>query len=224
MIVTIDGPAGAGKSSVSRQLAIRLGFRFLDTGAMYRAVALSAMENGIDLTDADALEQHARGLQIELTEDKTLCNGEDISSRIRHPDVTRMIHYVADHPAIRSQLVALQQQSVVGRHFVTEGRDQGTIAFPLAECKIYLTASPEERARRRLAELHNDKIEITLDEVLQDQIRRDHQDATRPVGALRQAEDAIEVYTDEMSTDQVVDFLEAIVRSRMEQIGEKAES
>lgn len=215
MIVTIDGPAGAGKSSVARQLARRLGFQFLDTGAMYRAVALSAIESNIELSDSQALAAHAQSIDIQLDGDKTFLNGTDISDRIRKPAVTRSIRFVADHPEIRRQLVELQRRIAGGRDYVSEGRDQGTVAFPEAACKIFLTASPSERARRRLDDLIELGQAATYEEVLSEQEERDRQDCNRPVGALRRAADAVEVNTDGMTPEHVVDRLEEIVRARM---------
>ena len=218
MIVTIDGPAGAGKSSVARQLARRLGFQFLDTGAMYRAVAFSAIENKIELSDAQALAAHAASVHIQLDGNKTFLNGTDVSDAIRTPDVTRAIRFVADHPKIRRQMVELQRQIANGRDYVSEGRDQGTVAFPDAACKIFLTASPAERARRRQKDLLDRGQVAKFEEVLADQEQRDRQDRNRPVGALRQAADAVEVNTDGMTPEQVVDRLEQIVRTRLAEL------
>lgn len=215
MIVTIDGPAGAGKSSVSRMLAARLEFRFLDTGAMYRAIAWSAIENAIELTDPDALARHAASLDIRIDGDRTLLNDVDISDKIRTEKVARSIRFVADHPEIRAQLVELQRETTSGEDYVTEGRDQGTIAFPDAACKIFLTATPVERARRRMLEIAETGDSATLEEVLANLRLRDHNDMKRPVGALRKAEDAVEVCTDNMTSAEVVDKLELIVRMAM---------
>lgn len=215
MIVTIDGPAGAGKSSVARGVASRLGFRFLDTGAMYRAVAYAAMQRGVDLADADAMARLTENLAIEVMEKQVLLDGQDISQAIRTTEVTAAVRHVADNSAIRSQLVLLQQRTAHHHDTVTEGRDQGTVAFPNAECKIFLTASPLERARRRHADLQARGETVTVDEVLAQQNLRDQQDAEREVGRMVKAEDAVEVVTDGMTADNVIDLLETIVRSRM---------
>jgi cytidylate kinase len=214
MIITIDGPAGAGKSTVARALARRLGFRYLDTGAMYRAVALAGMRRGLEWDCPDELAALARGLRIELAGDRILLDGEDVSEAIRSSEVTAVTRFAADNRDVRRHLVELQR-AVADRHdMVTEGRDQGTAVFPDAPCKIFLTASPRQRAMRRLADLDAQGETKTLDEVLSDLNRRDQQDASRPVGPLVAAPDAVEVFTDGMSVEQVVDCLESIVRDR----------
>jgi cytidylate kinase len=217
MIVTIDGPAGAGKSSIARKLAERLGFQFLDTGAMYRAVALAAVRAGLGDGDANAISRLAGGLQLEMLHERTLLNGEDVSAAIRKPAVSAAVYLAADNVAVRERLVELQRQFAAKGDTVTEGRDQGTIAFPDAQCKIFLTASPIERARRRHAELAERGERMTLDEVLAQQAERDRRDAARPVGALLKAGDAVEVWTDGLSPEQVVDRLEEIVRHHQTQ-------
>lgn len=211
MIVTIDGPAGAGKSSAARQLAKRLGFHFLDTGAMYRAVVYTAIERGIDLTDADALEQVASSIDIQLTDDSVLVDGQDVTRAIRTQAITTATRYAADHPGIRARLVELQRAAAEGQDFVTEGRDQGSIVFPNAECKVFLTASERVRAERRYHDLISRGEDLTFDEVLEKQQQRDERDATRPVGALIQADDAVVLVTDGMSAEEVVDRLHEIV-------------
>lgn len=213
MIVTIDGPAGAGKSSIARRLAERLGIQFLDTGAMYRAVALAALRRGLGSSDVDEIARLARELNIDVIDDRVQMDGEDISRLIRTSDVSAAVHLAADNVAVRERLVELQRQIAAGRDIVTEGRDQGTVAFPQAECKIFLTASPLERARRRFSELVERGESVTLDEVLAQQTERDKRDAARPVGALVKAADAVEVVTDGLTLEEVVTQLEAIVRS-----------
>ena len=214
MIVTIDGPAGAGKTSAARELARRLGFAFLDTGAMYRAVTLAALRRGVDPANAEALAELARRLRIELDGTRVLVDGEDVSHAIRTAEITRLTRYAADNPEVRAHLVALQRQAAAQGNFVTEGRDQGTVAFPHAECKIFLTASPEERARRRQRDLAARGEHCSFEEVLADQNQRDQRDASRPVGPLRQAADAIVVVTDGLSPEEVVEQLERLVRER----------
>lgn len=211
MIVTIDGPAGAGKSSAARLLAKRLGFHFLDTGAMYRAVVYTALQQGVDLNDADALEQVAAGLDIQLTDDAVIVNGQDVTRAIRTQAITTATRYAADHPAIRARLVELQRAAAEGQDFVTEGRDQGSIVFPTAECKVFLTAGERVRAERRYHDLISRGEDLTFQEVLEKQQERDQRDLTRPVGALIQADDAVVLDTDGMSAEEVVDRLHDIV-------------
>ncbi len=216
MIVTIDGPAGAGKSSVARSLAERLQFRFLDTGAMYRAVALVALEQGLDWNDAAAIAALAQRLDIDVRGSQTLVDGRDVSEAIRTPAVTAVTRYAADNPQVRQRLVALQRQAAGDENLVTEGRDQGTVVFPDARCKIYLTASAAERARRRHRDFAARGEELSLEEVLSDQYSRDERDAARDVGPLVVADDALIVVTDDMSPEEVVEHLESLVRQRME--------
>ncbi|MCC6123773.1 MAG: (d)CMP kinase [Pirellulales bacterium] len=215
MIITIDGPAGAGKSSVAKLLARRLGFRFLDTGAMYRAVALSGMREGLDWDRPGDLAELAGRIELRVEGERIFLDGEDVSAAVRATEVTAVTRYAADNPAVRAQLVALQRRAAAGQNIVSEGRDQGTVAFPDAECKIFLTAGPEERARRRLNELLAKNEPVTLEQVLAAQNRRDREDAGRRVGPLLPATDAVEVPTDGLSLEEVVAKLEAIAREKM---------
>ena len=182
MVITIDGPAGAGKSSAARNLAKRLGFNFLDTGAMYRAVALAAIQAKLDWSDSRGLEEVADRIRIHVEGSRTYLNGRDVSTEIRSPEVTAATRHVADHAGIRRRLVALQRSLAVGKNVVTEGRDQGTVAFPDADCKIFLTASAEERARRRARQFGDSRLD--WQQILQEQSERDRQDENRAVGRL----------------------------------------
>jgi CMP/dCMP kinase len=215
MIVTLDGPAGAGKSTVARALAARLRFRFLDTGAMYRTVALAGARRGLDWSDPAALVELVRNSKIELASDQVLLDGDDITREIRTSEVTAITHYAANNPGVRAILVEEQRRIAGNDDLVTEGRDQGTVVFPQAECKIYLTASPHERALRRHRELLARGEDVPFDELLLQQNQRDHSDASRSVGPLARPADAIELRTDGLSQEQVIDRLEAIVRERM---------
>ena len=214
MIVTIDGPAGAGKSTVARALARRLGFRFLDTGAMYRAVALAGLRRGLDWDVPADLARLARKLSIQVAGEKIFLDGEDVTEALRTSEVTAVTRYAADNPEVRAHLVQLQRALAGEDNVVTEGRDQGTVAFPRAQCKIFLTASPEERARRRWRDLQRQGEPATLAQVLAAQERRDREDASRAVGPLLPAPDAVEVQTDGLTLDQVVDELGSLVQKQ----------
>jgi cytidylate kinase len=215
MILTIDGPAGAGKSSVTRKLACRLGFQFLDTGAMYRAVTWAAMDAGKALGDEQQLLILVDSLDIQLVDDRVAVNGVDVTDQIRTREVTINVSAVADSVPIRERLVALQRRLAESENYVCEGRDQGTVAFPDAFCKIYLTASAEQRAQRRMEQLAAAGEFVDYDQVIREQAIRDRQDESRPFGALTQAPDAIEVNTDHKSMEEVVDELEKIARQKM---------
>ena len=211
MVITIDGPAGAGKSSVARELARQLGFQFLDTGAMYRAVAYLALQQGIGWDERFALGQLAAGVQLEFREEIVLVGGKDISQAIREPEVTDNIHHVADNLEVREALVCLQRHLASSGDVVTEGRDQGTVAFPEADCKVFLTASPLERARRRQVQLQEQGINVEWEDVLAQLQSRDERDARRPVGRLQAAADATTVNTDDLDETEVVKQLVRLV-------------
>jgi cytidylate kinase len=212
MIVTIDGPAGAGKSSAARRLARRLGFHFLDTGAMYRAVTLAGARRGVSWDNPEELAEVAAGLTLEVTDDRVFLDGEDVTAAIRTLEITTLTQHAADNESVRRRLIDQQRAIAAGQDVVTEGRDQATIVFPHAECKIFLTAGEEERARRRFQDLLARGEEVDFQVVLDKQRRRDERDVARPFGGLAKAADSIEVNTDGLTPEQVVDRLEAIVR------------
>ncbi|QDT68166.1 Cytidylate kinase [Planctomycetes bacterium MalM25] len=214
MVVTIDGPAGAGKSSAARELAQRLGFRFLDTGSMYRAVTFAALEQGVDLSDSAALAGVAERVAIELDGDRVLIDGRDVTREIRTLEITTATRYAADCPKVRSRLVDQQRRLAKGADVVTEGRDQSTVVFPDAECKVFLTAGEEIRAERRYLDLVSRGERVSRQEVLDKQRIRDAGDSSRAVGALVQADDAIVVSTDGMDREQVVQRLMELVEER----------
>lgn len=212
MIVTIDGPAGSGKSTAARGLAARLGFEFLDTGAMYRAVALALLREKIDFADRDRVEPMLSAIRIEMTAGRTVLNGEDISTTIRTPELASASSKVAAHAHVRRFLVAQQRALAHGREMVCEGRDQGTVVFPDARRKFFLTASSASRAERRLQDMLQRGLAVTLDQMIAEQEERDQRDSSRQVSPLRPADDAISIDTSEMSPEQVLDRLEEEVR------------
>jgi cytidylate kinase len=214
MIVTLDGPAGAGKSSAARALAARLGWCHLDTGAMYRAVALVALERQVPLDDAARLAEVAESLPIAFHGDRVLVGDRDVSVEIRTERITRATRPVADAPPVREAMKQLQRRLAAGLDVVTEGRDQGSVVFPQAELKVYLTAAPEERARRRQREEEARGVATSVEAVLHAQARRDEGDRNRPVGAMRPADDAVILETDGLSAAEVVERLVQLVEER----------
>jgi CMP/dCMP kinase len=209
MVIAIDGPAGAGKSTVARGLAERLGFTYLDSGAMYRCVALAALERGIDPDDATAMGELAGSLAIELTADRVHLDGLDVSVAIREPRVSEAASRVSMHPAVREAMVAEQRRLIAAGRYVAEGRDIGTVVSPEAPLKVFLTATPEERARRRAAQSGENPAEV-----LAAQRERDARDEGRQHSALRRAEDAVEIDTTGLSLDQTVAKVEALAREQ----------
>jgi len=215
MIITIDGPAGAGKSSVARALAQRLSFEFLDTGAMYRAVTLAALRAGCDLTNQDALRTLLDHLKLEMSPGRVVVNGEDVTAAIRSPEVTAASGAVASSAVVRQRLVEMQRRLAAGRNIVCEGRDQGTIVFPDAECKFFLIADPVERARRRHRDLTARGDQITLEDVRRAQDERDRRDAARDIAPMLPAADAIILDSTRLSLDEVVESMEQYARRRI---------
>jgi CMP/dCMP kinase len=209
MVIAIDGPAGAGKSTVARALAQRLGFTYLDSGAMYRCVALAGIEAGADLDDGAATGELAASLAIGLDGERVELDGRDVSAAIRSPEVTDASSRVSVHPAVREAMVARQRQLVAAGRYVAEGRDIGTVVSPEAPLKVFLTASPEERARRRAEQTGEG-----LEPVLAAQRERDARDEGREHSALRAAEDAVELDTTGLALEEVVDRVVTLARQR----------
>lgn len=207
-VVTIDGPPGAGKSSVSREVARRLGFHFLDTGAMYRAATWWAMHRGVDLDDPEATAASTRAMALDMREENGLprvfVDGIDITEAIRSQEVTQNIYKLDQNPAVRERLVELQRAVGAQAPTVAEGRDMGTVVFPRARCKIYLDASLDVRTRRRQEELRQKGVEVDF-ETLRTQIHeRGEQSRLRKVAPMRPAEDAVVIDTSDMTFEEVV--------------------
>jgi cytidylate kinase len=217
-VVAIDGPAGAGKSTAARSLAARLGYALLDTGAIYRAVALAARRGGIDWADADALGALARDLDIAFVPDgevnRLLVDGQDVTSDIRSAEISDGASRVSAHPPVRAALLGLQRKLAAANNIVAEGRDMGTVVFPDAQAKFFLVASPQERARRRTLELAAAGRPAELDAVLRELMARDQRDSTRTASPLRQADDAMEIDSEKMDAEAVVDRMLELVRAR----------
>jgi cytidylate kinase len=209
MVIAIDGPAGAGKSSVARGVAAEVGFTYLDSGAMYRCVALAALQGEVDLGNGEALGALAEGLEIDLKGRRVLLNASDVSDEIRAPEVSLAASQVSVHPRVREAMVARQSQLIATGRYVAEGRDIGTVVSPHSPLKIFLTASDEERARRRAAETGEE-----VEAVLEAQRQRDARDTEREHGALRSAEDAVELDTTGLTLDEVVARVVALARER----------
>ena len=213
MIITIDGPAGAGKSSAARALALRLGFQFLDTGATFRAVTLAALRAGIDLRDQEALTRLLDGLHLEMPAGRVLLDGEDVSDLIRSQEVTEASKPIADSPVVRARLAQFQRELAHGQNIVCEGRDQGTLVFPRAECKFFLVADPVERAHRRQRQMLARGEARELDEILRAQEDRDRRDASRALAPMVPADDAIQLDSTGLTPEEVVDQMERRVRA-----------
>jgi cytidylate kinase len=216
-VVAIDGPAGTGKSSVSRGLARAMAARYLDTGAMYRIVTLAVLRAGIDLADATAIGDVDAAVTVghDPDEDRAYLAGEDVSSEIRGDAVTKAVSAVSAVPAIRTRLVQMQRElASVGSDVVVEGRDIGTVVLPQADVKIFLTASAETRAGRRNDQNVAAGLPDNFEAVLADVRRRDHLDSTRAVSPLRAADDALVVDTSEMTEAQVIEHLLDLVQQR----------
>jgi len=225
LIIAIDGVVGSGKTATARLVAEKLGYRHLDTGAMYRAVTLAATRRQVAATDTEELASLLATVEISLelplcggasphSGDRVLLNGEDVSEAIRRPDVTRKIGAYADLPLVRRALVAQQQQMGVEGGVVAEGRDTGTVVFPDAELKVRMVAALAERARRRHRELIAKGVSLSFDEVLADVDRRDREDAQRDYGVAGIPADSVEVDTTGMTLEQQVDHIVALARQR----------
>ena len=227
MIIAVDGPAGAGKSTIARSVAARLGLTYLDTGAMYRTVTLLALEQAVPLEDGPALGRLAERLDLSFGrgaagaggEPTVSVDGRDVTDVIRSPEVSAAVSQVSAHHEVRRALTAEQQRLATRGGMVLEGRDIGTVVCPAAEVKVFLTASVEERARRRQQQLGTQGVHQDLDALSEDLARRDLYDAARAVAPLRKAEDAVEVDTTHLTIAEVVDVIAALAGRRMPRPG-----
>jgi len=217
LLITIDGPAGAGKTTVSRALADRLDYRYIDTGALYRGVALAVQSGGIDPQNEDELKQLCRDLDLTFVRGREglrlVLNGEDITDHIRTPGITMLASAVSARPVVREFLFDLQRDLGREKAAVFEGRDMGTVVFPDADLKFYLDAAAHTRARRRYEE-QKSKSSQTLDEVARDIRQRDTNDSNRELAPLKPAADAIIINSNELNADQVVDLMISYVRKQ----------
>ena len=217
MIITIDGPAGAGKSSVSRRLAGELGFTYLDSGAMYRALALYMLEKGVDIEDEDQVIEHLKEVEISFNNSSIHLNSRDVSDLIRTPEIDAASSAVSRIPAVRKRLTELQRKIGETGNIVAEGRDMGTVVFPEADFKFFLTASPEERARRRMDQAARTKKNIIKYEIILQQIKkRDKADSTREIAPLKAADSAFVIDSTDLSFEEVVKKILGIIRKEGE--------
>jgi len=218
-IITIDGPAGSGKSTAAQGLARRLGIRYFNSGALYRAIACLARRDGIALEDARAIVETARRTKFETRTvegaERVFLDGEDVTDRLFHNDVSREVWKVADPPEIRREVGRLARELNAGVSFVTEGRDQGTEVFPEARVKFYLDARPEVRAERRRLELEARGQTLAREEILKQILERDHRDRSRPVGALRPAPDAMVVDDSDLTAEETARTLWALAKEKL---------
>ena len=217
-VLAIDGPAGAGKSTVARRVAETLRFAFLDTGAMYRAATWNAMYRGADMDDGNALAEATRAMHLDIRESQqgqiVLVDGRDITQAIRTPEVTQRIARLDHNAAVRAHLVELQREFGARGRTVAEGRDMGTVVFPSAKCKVYLDASLDERAHRRAREFEAKGIAFDPDALHNDIRTRDEKDMTRALAPLRRADDAVLVDTSAMTSEEAIDTIIALARRR----------
>lgn len=217
--VAIDGPAGAGKSTIARAAAAQLGFVYVDTGALYRTIGLAVCRRGIDGTDTAGIVHTLPEIRVELTyqdgAQHVLLDGEDVSDAICTPEISVYASQVSVVPEVRAYLLDLQRDMARTQSVIMDGRDIGTVILPDARVKIFLTASPEKRAVRRCAELREKGQQVTLDEVLADMTRRDAQDEGRAVAPLKQAADAVRVDTSDLTLDESIEAVLRVIRASM---------
>ncbi len=226
MIVAIDGPAGSGKSTIAHEIAHRRGFEKLDTGALYRTVALACVRDGIDLDDEAAVCEQARSIRISFDSTGSITrialDDDDVSDAIRTPEVDRIVSKVSAYPGVREAMLPVQRHFAEGRNVVAEGRDIGTVVFPHAAVKVFLTADPRERSRRRVLQRHegetvsSDQLEREVEETLRDLERRDALDSSRETAPLKAADDAVRMDSSGHTIDEVVDAISRLIDERGE--------
>ncbi len=214
-VITIDGPAGSGKSTVAREVATRLGFTFLDTGALYRAAAIAVHEAGVNGEDDKSCDEILKQTRIAISGSRILLDGRDVTEEIRTPLISDLASSIAVHPSVRRKLLGIQRSFAGRTSVVVEGRDTGSVVFPDADLKIYLDADPQERARRRHAELLIKGSETGMKKVLSDLINRDQRDGARIVSPLVIPEYAVVVDTTHLSLGEVVEKILSLVRDRL---------
>jgi len=216
LTIAIDGPSGAGKSTAAKGLAKRLGYVYIDTGAMYRAVAFEAQEKGKNFEDEEALYRWVSSLRITFSEKEEgthiYCNGDDVTQKIRSPEMSLLASEISKRRGVREALVEMQRQMGEGGGVVLEGRDTGTVVFPNADVKFYLDARPEERARRRYEELLKKGVKVQFDETLEEVIRRDENDMNRTLSPLRKAENAFLIDSTRRSAGEVIEEMVRVVQ------------
>ncbi|MGL4425684.1 MAG: (d)CMP kinase [Cetobacterium sp.] len=210
-IIALDGPAGSGKSTIAKIIAKNFGLTYLDTGAMYRMVALYMLENNINFLNEKNVENCLDNIKVDIIEDKFILNNEDVSVKIRTPEVTKIVSPVSAIKAVRTKLVDLQRDISNGKRVILDGRDIGTVVFPNADLKVFLIASADERAKRRVKDYSSKGIVETFENVLKDILERDHTDSTRKESPLKKASDAIEVDTSFMNIEESVKAISDLI-------------
>ncbi|WP_298066315.1 (d)CMP kinase [uncultured Cetobacterium sp.] len=214
-IIALDGPAGSGKSTIAKVIAKNFGLTYLDTGAMYRMVALYILENNIDFNNVADVENILNNIKVDIIDDKFILNGKDVSLEIRTPEVTKIVSPVSAIKAVRVKLVDLQREISKGKKVILDGRDIGTVVFPNADLKVFLVASPEERAKRRVKDYASKGITEDFETVLKDILERDHTDSTRKESPLKKAKDAIEVDTSFLNIEESVQAISNLIKEKI---------
>ena len=205
--IAVDGPSGAGKSTIAKAVAQRLGIDYIDTGAMYRAIGYKMLKKGINVDDLEGIQRLLDTTEIDFSKGDIILDGQVINDLIRTPEISKQASSCSAAGIVREKLVDLQQKMGRAKSVVMDGRDIGTVVFPDAEYKFFITASPEERAKRRYNELIEKGQKVNYDQVLADITDRDHNDSTREITPLRKAEDAIEVDTTNMTIEEVIEYI-----------------